>query len=147
MDFIGYGKATMQMIDEFEQYVGFSLPNDYKRFLLEYNGGKPKERYYTFFVQELNENIPFDVLYGLNTAIKQVDLKMWYDEYKEDLLENCIIIGSDSGTGLIILINEDEDEGIYYWDHSWYFEQSNEENNVYKISDSFQEFFNDLEKL
>ena len=144
MNFIGYGKNTIEMVDEFEQYIGFSLPKDYRQFLLQYNGGKTQERYYTFYIVELNENIPLNVLYGLNTEIKQVNLKVWHDEYKEDLLENSIIIGSDPGAGMIVLINDDEDGGIYYWDDSWHFEQSDEENNIYKIADSFQDFFDNL---
>ncbi|ANB59920.1 SMI1/KNR4 family protein [Anoxybacteroides amylolyticum] len=147
MDFIGYGKATVQMIDEFEQYIGFSLPEDYRHFLLQYNGGKPRERYYSFFVEELNESIPLNVLYGLDTDIEQVNLKVWHDEYRDDLIENCIIIGSDPGSGMIVLVNDNEERGVYYWDHSWHFDQSNEENNLYKISDSFQNFFDGLKKL
>lgn len=31
-----------------------------------------------------------------------------------------------------------------YWDHSFHFEQSNEEENTYKITDSFQSFIEGL---
>ncbi len=142
MKFIGFGKASQKMIDDFEKIIDFSLPNDYKNFLLEYNGGIPEVKYSTFNVKELNEDISLDILLGL--AIDKLDLQKRNAEYKEDLLPYCIIIGDDPGSGMIVLINDLELKGIYYWDHSFYFEKSNEEQNIYKITDSFREFIDGL---
>lgn len=142
MNINGFGKATQQMINDFEQHIGFSLPDDYKIFLLKYNGGTPKVRYSTFTVEELNENISLDVLHGL--GINELDLKKRNDEYMDDLLPKCIIIGDDPGAGMIVLNNDYETKGVYYWDHSFYFEKSNEDENIYKIADSFQDFINGL---
>ena len=35
------GSTTERQIASFEKYIGFSLPADYRRFLLEHNGGRP----------------------------------------------------------------------------------------------------------
>lgn len=143
MNIISFGKATKQMIDDFEKQIGFKLTDDYKQFLYEYNGGTSKGGYSTFFVEELSEEIPLDVLFGLVDDV-DFDLKDWNDEYKDDLLPNTIIIGRDPGAGFIVLINNLEDMGVYYWDHSLNFDQSDEDNNLYLISDSFQSFINGL---
>ncbi|TCS96550.1 SMI1/KNR4 family protein [Hazenella coriacea] len=146
VDINGFGKATQDMIDRFEHHIGFSLPEDYKAFLRQYNGGLTSVRYCNFFVNELNEEIPLNVLYGLGVDYEQADLQVWYDEYKDDLLPNSLIIGNDPGSGMIVLVNDLEGSGVYYWDHSWYFEQSDEEQNSYKIADSFQSFLDGLKK-
>lgn len=142
MDINGFGKASQDMIDNFEQHIKFSLPEDYKNFLREYNGGTPKVKYSTFFVETLNQNIPLDVLHGL--GINKLDLQKRNDEYADDLLPNTIIIGDDPGSGMIVLMKDTEMRGVYYWDHSFYFKQSSEEENIYKIADSFQAFIEGL---
>lgn len=143
MNINGFGKASPEMIKEFEQHIGFSLPEDYKQFLSEYNGGTAKVRYSTFVVKDIDQIIPLDVLFGLG-VIEELDLQYWNDEYRDDLLPNSIIIGHDPGSGMIVLINDPEIQGVYYWDHSFYFEESNEEENTYKIADSFRSFIEGL---
>jgi hypothetical protein len=69
---------------------------------------------------------------------------MWHDEYADDLLPNTLIIGDDPGSGIIVLMNDIEMKGVYYWDHSHYFEQSSAKRNIYKIADTFQTFIDGL---
>lgn len=145
MSIIGFGMATEETVRNFEQHIGFSLPDDYKQFLIEYNGGTPQVRNSTFTVEALSEIIPLDVLYGLGID-SEMDLQDWNDEYRSDLLSNSIVIGRDPGTGMVVLINDAEIKGVFYWDQSLFFNQSNEEENVYKICDSFKEFINQLKK-
>ncbi|TCS94972.1 hypothetical protein EDD58_103397 [Hazenella coriacea] len=68
----------------------------------------------------------------------------WYDEYMNDLLPQSIIIGDDSGSGKIVLVVDPEYKGVYYWDHTYDFEQLSDEENTYKIADSFQRFIDGL---
>ena len=143
MDINGYGIALEKNIKDFEQHIGFSLPDDYKEFLRKYNGGTPKIRYSTFTVADLDEEIPLHVLYGL-CVDKKLDLHTWHSEYEDDLGEYSIIIGHDHGSGIIVLVNEADVKEVYYWDHTFNFEQSSEEENTYKIADSFQDFIDGL---
>ncbi|WP_028403030.1 SMI1/KNR4 family protein [Ectobacillus panaciterrae] len=138
-----FGKATEESIRQLEQLLGFTLPEDYKRFLSEYNGGTSKVRYSTFFVKELNQEIPLDVLYGVDVK-RSFDLSTCYEEFEENMLPKSLIIGDDPGSGLIVLITDVENYGVYYWDHSFYFPQSSEVENTYKIADSFKAFISRL---
>lgn len=138
MNINAFGNVSDKMISEFEHHIGFTLPEDYREFLLKYNGGTSQKRYSTFFVKELNQEISLDVLFGLN--VDKLDLQKWNDEFVDDMLENTIIIGDDPGGGLIVLINGLDMKGVYYWDDSFNFEQSSEERNIYKVADSFHEF-------
>ncbi|NMD72233.1 SMI1/KNR4 family protein [Bacillus sp. DNRA2] len=143
MNLDAFGKASEELLIELEEFIGFPLPDDYKKFLSEYNGGTSKVRYSKFFVNELNQEIPLDVLYGIGVN-STFDLSVCFEEFEEDLLPNSLIIGDDPGAGLIVLVTDVENYGVYYWDHSFYFPQSSEEENTYKIADSFKDFINGL---
>ena len=68
MNLNAFGQATEESIGELEELLGFLLPEDYKKFLVEYNGGTSKVRYSKFFVEELKQEIPLDVLYGIGVT-------------------------------------------------------------------------------
>lgn len=144
MNINSFGGTSIEVVNKFENSIGFLLPEDYKNFLIEYNGGTAKIRYSTFKAEGISENIPLDVLYGIGVEKKQLDLQRVNEEYIDDVLPNCIIIGDDPGAGMIVLINDEDFKGVYYWDHTFYFEQSSEEENIYKIADSFKHFIQGL---
>jgi hypothetical protein len=60
-------------------------------------------------------------------------------------LENSILIGSDEGEGLIMLVCDGENDGIWYYDHSYFFEQSTDDTNTYFICNTFSDFIKQLE--
>ena len=143
MNIASFGKLLASDIEEFEKHIGFSLPTDYKEFILDNNGGSISNC--KFFVPGLSETINLHVLFGI-TLEKNNNLYTWYNEYASDMFERSVIIGSDCGSGLIVLCNNEDSPGIYYWDHSYNFEQSDDENNVYKISNDFITFVNALQE-
>lgn len=137
MNINSFGGAKSEAVENLEKYIGFRLPEDYKQFLLNYNGGTSKVRYSTFKAEGLDSNIPLDVLYGVDVGKKHFDLRYINEAYSDEILPNSIIIGDEPGGGFFVLIDF---EGVYYWDSPQYFEQSDEENNLYKVADSFEEF-------
>lgn len=139
----GYGNVKEEEIFKLEDEIGFTLPNDYKEFLINFNGGVPEVKYSTFKLNELEENIGLQVLYGLNLE-ENLDLREWYEEYEDDLLDDCLIIGHGIGFGFIVLVNSPEVSGVYFWDNSFELENSSEDENIYKISDTFREFIEEL---
>lgn len=145
MKIIGYGKLNEEELIKFQNEISFELPDDYKNFLINFNGGVPEERYSTFMVDSINQEIGLQVLYGLNLE-DGLDLREWYDEYQDDLLPNCIMIGHGLGFGFIILMNSPEKSGVYFWDNSFELDESSEDENVYKISDTFKKFLDKVKK-
>ncbi|MPQ31907.1 SMI1/KNR4 family protein [Clostridium estertheticum] len=143
MNIKGYGKAQNEDVLKFQQEIGIELPADYKNFLYECNGGVPEIKYSTFKIEDIQEEVGLQVLYGLGLD-KGLDLRGWNDEYNDELFENSIIIGNGLGIGFIVLINSSEESGIYFWDHTYEFDSSTDEENTYKISNTFKEF---LEKI
>lgn len=145
MKIIGYGKLNEEDLIKFQNEINFELPDDYKNFLINFNGGVPEERYSTFMVDSINQEIGLQVLYGLNLE-DGLDLREWYDEYQDDLLPNCIMIGHGLGFGFIILMNSPEKSGVYFWDNTFELGESSEDENVYKISDTFKKFLDKVKK-
>lgn len=139
----GYGNVKEEKILKLEDEIGFTLPNDYKEFLINFNGGVPEVKYSTFTLNELEENIGLQVLYGLDLE-ENLDLREWYEEYEDDLLDDCLIIGHGIGFGFIVLVNSPEVSGVYFWDNSFELDNSSEDENIYKISDTFREFIDEL---
>jgi SMI1-KNR4 cell-wall len=144
MNITGYGQATQEAINDFERYVDFEIPADYKQFLLEYNEGTTIVQQGSFYVDALDTLVSLKVLYGIGFNEKELDLMKWHEEYKKDLHTNCIIIGSDTYAGKILLIDNDEEKGIYFWDQGWYSDPSSQDENIYKVAESFKSFIEGL---
>ena len=61
-------------------------------------------------------------------------------KYIDDLFEETVIIGDSLQNGFIVLICDGINDGVYYYDDSYYFDESNDEINVYLISPDFTGF-------
>ncbi|UHQ19269.1 SMI1/KNR4 family protein [Lysobacter sp. KIS68-7] len=143
MEIEGFGSATRELVDGFEQRIGFSLPDDYKEFLHLHNGGSAKRGYPTFILEALGEEVPLDVLYGLGVD-EALDLRGWFDEYEKELMPGSIIIGSGACGGMVTLVDNADLKGVYFWDHAFAFPPSDEEGNTYYVAESFQAFIDYL---
>lgn len=134
-----FGSTKAEMIKKYEELIKMKLPEDYKLFLMETNGGSFSDIHHTFYVTELEKEFPIDVLFGLQLN-RNLDLEFWFKEYKEYLVECSAIIGDSLGVGLIVMIWEDDWKGIFLWDHCLALEQSTEEDCIYRIADDFDSF-------
>lgn len=119
------------------------MPNDYRQFLLNNNGGVVNDQ--TFFVEGLGQEVLMDVFYGI--AIfhgRTLNIDYWLQEYKGEIGGNELVIGRDPGGHQLLYITEGEDKGIYYWDANYFFAQSSEQGNTYFVADSFMAFCESL---
>jgi len=137
-------------IQIFERANNIVLPNDYKKFLIKYNGGEPV--YSLFKLNRELGTIVVNTLYGLNTQEKYDDIAEQIQTYSNRISNQFIPIGDDPGGNQIVLgISGDFKGKVYFWDHNTELE-NNEfiENklpeNMYKLADSFDEFMNKLEE-
>ena len=137
-----FGKVKEESIQKIENLFHVVLPEDYTKFLLDFNGGvilntEPGEVY----LKDIAQFINIDVLYGIDSGKSECDIEYWTDKYFDDLLENTIIIGDSLQHGFIVMICVGENAGVYYYDDSYYFEESNDEGYVYWIAENFEEFW------
>lgn len=138
-NFIPFGKSDETIVRQFEQRLGFSLPADYRIFLLENNGASVRN--YAFYVDDLSQDVLMDIFYGVTNKEEDLTLESWLAEYGDELQKKTLIIGTDQGGGMITYITAGEDSGVYYWDHAHFFPQSSqEEGNTYFLAESFTDF-------
>lgn len=129
-------------IDRMEKEFHISLPGDYRMFLKETGGGVvEKDNANRYIIPGINEEISVDVLFGADEEIDDSStIFYWMHEYQDELLRGALIIGDDLMQGFLVLICDGDDKGVYYWDDAYHFVSSDDENNMYKIADSFQDF-------
>jgi hypothetical protein len=139
-----FGKGNPGNINKIEKIFCVKLPNDYKEFLLNNNGVIIEDGY--FFVDELQQNISMGVFYGIGMENDAIDIVRINKEFEDDILEKSLLIGGDDGGGWILLICDGENDGIWYYDHSYFFEQSTDETNTYFICNTFTEFMEMLKR-
>lgn len=140
-----FKSTNKKAIEDLEGKLQIAFPQDYRQFLLSKNGGLlKKDDNNSFFIKEINENIIVNVLYGIDTGNKNSNIDQWTNFLKSDLLDKAIIIGDDVIQGLIVLVCEGEDQGVYYWDDSYNFEESSDSSNTYLISRTFADFYNKI---
>ena len=143
MKIISYGDGSIQDIQKLEESFKIKLPEDYKDFLLSYDGADIVDG--VFYVKDLKQKILMGGFYPVKSELDSVDLIYQNKEYGEDIPDNSFLIGSDSGSGWIILIFDGENDGVWYYDHSYFFEQSKDELNTYFICETFTDFLKILE--
>ena len=87
-----------------------------------------------------------DVLYGIGLDNKNADAVFYTDMFAEDLFPGSVLIGDSIQNGFIVMACGGENKGIYYWDHSYTYEVSDDENNMYRIADTFGDFLRMLDR-
>jgi len=125
---------------DFQEFLGFILPDDYFNFLVQNDGATIDEAY--FYVKDIEEYIMFDLFYDIEECIET------YEEFSDDFPDKSLVIGRDPGGGMLLLVTTevgDFSKGIHFYDHSHFFEASNSDCNTYFICDTFSEFITILE--
>ena len=143
-----FGFANNGEILMLENEFEVVLPEDYKSFLLQENGGRNTAYRYKNLVRipQVSEEINIDVMFGVSTNVKNGDIKQWTSEYQDDLFPNSIIIGDTIQHGFIVFwLSKDDNAGIYYYDDTYEFASSTDNMNTYFLANSFSEFLNMVE--
>lgn len=138
-----FGMVSEKEIKKLEKRLKITLPDDYRDFLTQHNGGCPADGLLVFPVEGIEEQPALDMLFGIGRG-DDLSIKDWCDEFKCDLLDDMIIIGHAIETGMLLLVNQEDWKGIYFWDDALDYEQSTEEECIYKVADSFEEFMSIL---
>ncbi|SFR83431.1 SMI1/KNR4 family protein [Anaeromicropila populeti] len=146
MNIMAFGKAKASEIHELESILKLQLPQDYIKFLMQYNGGTLKGTSYTVFCNDLNENLFVEVFYGFLNTNSAVDIVSTMKEFESDLMEDVIIFARDSANNQFFMVVDGEDKGVYYWDAFYQFESTTDDNTIYFICDTFEEFLNLIKK-
>lgn len=137
----GFGTVSRAEIDKFQKETGFVMPEDYRIFLEENNGGEPEDDDIYIALEGTDEKIMLNVLFGIGDEIeKDLNIVTWLKEFKGELPPTVIVIGTPEDGGVLLLSVSEKRKGVYFWDNTFELETSDEWNCMYKIADTFAEF-------
>jgi hypothetical protein len=138
-----FNKGSMENIIKIENDFNVKLPSDYKEFLIQHNGAIIKKS--TFYVKDLDQNIMMNILFGISHDNRVFNIEYWNKEYGEDIPPNSLLIGNDPGGTFLLLVFDGENDGVWFYDDSYFFEQSTDDLNTYFICETFSDFVKLLE--
>ncbi len=139
IDANSFGPIDMVDLIDFESSNKFRLPEDYRFFLIQYNGGKPAKNH----LQTPNTDVNW--LYGMHNGPDWANFFCALNTYHNRIPSWYIPIGYDSAGNLFIMSMFEKNKGtIAFWDH----ENEASENaaqyfdNMSFVANSFSDFFN-----
>ena len=139
-------EVNIAVIEEFENMISANLCHDYKKFLLEYNGGYPEKNAFDWVQKNaIYENVVGgdDIRYF--TSIQQSILD--YEYLRERMPNEFVQIADDNFSNRICLGIKGSYYGkVYFWDHDWEAEDDEPPtyDNLSLIANSFTDFINML---
>ena len=134
-----FGPLSEEIICKLESALGVTLPGSYRSFLKETGGGIVKQDGKNrITIPSIRQTIAVDVLFGYGVA-QNSDILYWNEKYRDEMPDGAVLIGFDVHQGFLFLIAGGDDTGVYYWDDSYVFEESDDDQNVYLLVKDFSE--------
>jgi hypothetical protein len=139
-------KLAADTLKAVEQKYGCQLPSDYRKFLLENNGGFPTPDCVRF--NEAGCKTASDVFcfFAISDERAWVSMEWHCETYSGRLPQNTLPIARDSCGNLWLLnIGNDNFGSVYFWDHGSYENVDERDLNSWpQVASSFQEFWDNL---
>lgn len=136
-----YPKVSKEQINRFERESCLSLPEDYKKFILENNGGEPDLDCIDIPDWD-GSRTALSKFFGIETNNAD-DLKQILTNVVDILPKKYLPFAEDSGGNLFCLdLSRGKTNGkIIFWDHHASVTES-----IYNVCDNFKEFISKLYK-
>lgn len=132
---------TVEEINEFQQKLNLSFPEQYINFLLESNGGDPSPSMFKIS-DEQGEGV-LNIFFGIGDMYS--NLEEYMDIYEGRLPSGFIPIGNDpSGNVICLGLNEKYCNNIYFWDHEQEPDNPDDMSNMFYLASDLNEFLNSL---
>lgn len=150
------GPLEESIVEEFERLIGSRLPEDYRRFLLETNGGPPSSGNRRFAIADNPDFIPefdeatvdhFHQLVGVSRP--SLSLRQVFEITRGRIPAGTVPIATDDMGNLFLLgIVDPLRDTVFFWDHEAEgFERADDPfHNVGQLTDSFETFINALDE-
>jgi hypothetical protein len=137
-------EITEAEIQRTQHELRLIFPVDYRRFLLDFNGGKPVPNF--LLIPDLNEKVIIDSFYGIGRPYSDLSKSTAELRYSLDMPEKFIPIAFDpGGNSLIMESGNVEGAEVYYWDSARHFALSTDEENAFLVAHSFADLLTKFE--
>jgi cell wall assembly regulator SMI1 len=133
--------ATEESLIRLESEIGHLLPQEYRQFLKDLNGGAPDPSGFIFETKDGQSDSSVRYFLTLDQNEKNYSLKVFLSRYKNRIPEGVIPIGCDSFGNLILIdLGARAVGSVYFWDHEKESMGKSTWDNVSTVSSSFNEF-------
>ena len=131
-----HGHVDEGRLIKFEKALGYTLPVNYRNYLLEFNGGVPDQNF--FWIEEGKDGTSIYQFYGLHSS-KSSSLDMFIGDDHCGVPSGFLPIGDDGvGNNIIICLVGSYSGFIYFLDHEIHpYNQHESMDGIVKIADSF----------
>ncbi|MCL6511720.1 MAG: SMI1/KNR4 family protein [Anaerolineae bacterium] len=135
---------TYNDVARLEERLGFRLPEDYRAFLLQHNGGRPKPNVFSLTDTDLATTEDTIAWFMCIKPGDVNDLLETASALQGRIPNNLLPIAVDPFGNYICIAVLGPDKGrIYFWDH----ELESTVSNVYFLADSFDNLLHSLREL
>ena len=139
--------VSQEQISLLEKELAIELPESYRGFLLETNGGEPSPDEFIVPGWE-GEASAVSSFFSISDD-KEAGLESEILSFKARIPDSIIPIGTDPGGNLICIGIADTNRGkVYFWDHEDELDENGESkldfSNTYLVAGSFDEFMENL---
>ncbi|WP_171645661.1 SMI1/KNR4 family protein [Paenibacillus phytorum] len=140
-----FAPISLENIQEVEKRYAFKLPNDYKDFLLKYNGGNPSPNVMFTTKNGILTSYLISVLPLFDWEVPSLVSNFLFFNKERKLLANIITIGHDPLRNLVCISVAGNDSGfVYYWDFMNDDCDKPSYNHLVLITESFSKFIEGL---
>ena len=135
-----YGSLSREKLDEFERQIGTSLPEDYKTFLLHYNGGRPAPSF--FWIKPVDDGSEVFQFYGLHKGPAHLSIETYAGKERYGIPATMLPIGDDGVGNFICLDLSAVHFGeVYFLDHDIHpYHDPDAIEGITKLANTFTEF-------
>lgn len=133
-------------IQAVEQQLNVRFPDDYRRFLLAHNGGRPEPDVFDIFDDDLAfQSSMVNWFYCIDPTDYNYDILKNAEVFKGRMPPEFIPIGEDPGGNQICLVVSGDDRGmIFFWDHESEMDEDEPPtyDNLFFIADNIDDLLN-----
>ena len=105
-------------VERLETTIGRILPDDFKRFLMQFNGGRPEPNTYPLLGLDKNPYGVVHFFFGIDGPIESYSLDWVYEVASGRIPDNLFPIACDDGGDLLCLSLYGDDAGsVVFWDY------------------------------
>lgn len=137
--------ASEALLQKLEGDLGARLPDDYRRFLAETNGGRPDPARFALLTSRgTNESI-VDWFLTLEPTEDLYTVPEYRDMYSNRIPQGLLPVACDPFGNLLLLDLGEKNRGsIYFWDHETESMEEPTWENIFSVAPSFDSFYSSL---
>ena len=135
---------TAEELQQAERHIGLQLPEEYRQFLLQHNGGHPEPCAFKYTCDQQQWKLAAVAYFLAVYEGEHENFLEYFEDYQGRIPAETVPVARDPGGNLILLgVSGAHTEKVYFWLQDFENEEGNF-SNVCFIANSFSEFLNSL---